>query len=458
MAGLRRGRRQLDLLRARPARDLDLRRDGRARSPRPRSLRRRRRRAGRPTSSASPPRWPRASSRPTAPAARSSGCTAAGPPTPASSAAELVGTASPARRPCWRAGSASSRPGCTATATSTRSPTGSGTTWAVPGIFFKPYPANHFTHAAIDAAAALRERGVTPGRRRAPRRSACPRPTCARSASRSRSSARPRPATWPSSAGRTPSRSACSAAAGSAPALEDYTDELADDPRAGPDGARSTWSPTSECTAIFPHQFPAVLTAQLHDGRDARRGGAHHPRRAPSARCRSRSCPRSSATTPGACCSPARRRGARSAPAATWPSCTDLDAAARAARPRSTRRPDHDPTAHRPRRVSRHARATTCSSPNAQVVRPGDDAPRAARRRHHATARSPPSRSRIDPAAATEVARRRRQAPVPRRRRRAPALGHLQRARRGRRHREPGGRAGRRHLRASPTSAPAPTT
>jgi 2-methylcitrate dehydratase PrpD len=28
---------------------------------------------------------------------------------------------------------------------------GLGTTWSVPGIFVKPYPANHFTHAAVDA-------------------------------------------------------------------------------------------------------------------------------------------------------------------------------------------------------------------------------------------------------------------------------------------------------------------
>ncbi|MEO6504634.1 MAG: MmgE/PrpD family protein, partial [Terrimesophilobacter sp.] len=39
---------------------------------------------------------------------------------------------------------------------------GLGTVWSVPGIFFKPYPANHFTHAAIDAALALRAQGITP--------------------------------------------------------------------------------------------------------------------------------------------------------------------------------------------------------------------------------------------------------------------------------------------------------
>ncbi|MET0196242.1 MAG: MmgE/PrpD family protein, partial [Rhodococcus fascians] len=39
---------------------------------------------------------------------------------------------------------------------------GLGVEWAVPAIFFKPYPANHFTHAAVDAGAALRRRGITP--------------------------------------------------------------------------------------------------------------------------------------------------------------------------------------------------------------------------------------------------------------------------------------------------------
>ncbi len=39
---------------------------------------------------------------------------------------------------------------------------GLGTEWSVPGIFFKPYPANHFTHTGIDAARRLRSAGVTP--------------------------------------------------------------------------------------------------------------------------------------------------------------------------------------------------------------------------------------------------------------------------------------------------------
>jgi 2-methylcitrate dehydratase PrpD len=43
-----------------------------------------------------------------------------------------------------------------------------GEEWAVPGIFFKPYPANHFTHTGLDAARRLRERASTPTRSRKP--------------------------------------------------------------------------------------------------------------------------------------------------------------------------------------------------------------------------------------------------------------------------------------------------
>ena len=35
---------------------------------------------------------------------------------------------------------------------------GLGEQWEVPGVFFKPYPANHYTHAGIDAAIAIRDR------------------------------------------------------------------------------------------------------------------------------------------------------------------------------------------------------------------------------------------------------------------------------------------------------------
>lgn len=39
---------------------------------------------------------------------------------------------------------------------------GLGEEWSVPGICFKPYPANHFTHTAIDAGRAAAAAGFTP--------------------------------------------------------------------------------------------------------------------------------------------------------------------------------------------------------------------------------------------------------------------------------------------------------
>ena len=100
---------QQRLLRARLARHLDLRCD-RLRG------RGRRRAAGwmprrhRATPWASPRAWAPDSSRPTAVADRSSGCTAAGPLTPASSPRRSPGGGSPRPTRCWRAASASSTP------------------------------------------------------------------------------------------------------------------------------------------------------------------------------------------------------------------------------------------------------------------------------------------------------------------------------------------------------------
>ncbi len=86
-------------------------------------------------------------------------------------------------------------------------------------------------HARRDRRGPRAARAGRPARPdRVDRPSACPRRWCARSASRSRASARPRTATRRSSAARTRWSPGCSAGPGSAPALDDYTDELAQDP------------------------------------------------------------------------------------------------------------------------------------------------------------------------------------------------------------------------------------
>ena len=131
---------------------------------------------------------------------------------------------------------------------------------------------------------ALARAGHPPRRRRTPRCSAYPLPTCARSASRSRSSARPRPATWPSSAARTPSRSGLLGGGGPRRSLDDYTDALAHrSPAPRPDGRRSTSSPTTDaprssrtssrpcsprtCTTAGPSSRRCSPTAAVPSGR-----------------------------------------------------------------------------------------------------------------------------------------------------------------------------------------------
>ena len=65
--------------------------------------------------------------------------------------------------------------------------------------------------------------------------------------------------------------------------LDDYTDELAQDPQRRALMAKVEVVADAECTAIFPRQFPAVLTAHLTDGTTmvqkvlSNRGGSENP-------------------------------------------------------------------------------------------------------------------------------------------------------------------------------------
>ncbi len=143
---------------------------------------------------------------------------------------------------------------------------GLGQTWSVPGIFFKPYPANHFTHAAVDAAAALRLAGVTPEE--------VERLVLGAPAPNARTIGEPievkrRPETGYMAQFSGPYAVAVGlfGGGGLGSALDDYTDELAQDPDRRALMEKVEVVADDECTAIFPRQFPAVLTAHLTDGR-----------------------------------------------------------------------------------------------------------------------------------------------------------------------------------------------
>jgi 2-methylcitrate dehydratase PrpD len=159
---------------------------------------------------------------------------------------------------------------------------GLGTSWAVPGIFFKPYPANHFTHSAIDAAAQLREQGLKPedvaevtlgvatpilrtvGEPLAVKRN-------------------PQTGYMAQFSGPYAVTVGLLGGSGLGAGLADYTDELAQDPHRRELMAKVDVVADARCDEIFPYQFPSILTVRTTDGRQLRaevltnRGGPERP-------------------------------------------------------------------------------------------------------------------------------------------------------------------------------------
>jgi 2-methylcitrate dehydratase PrpD len=159
---------------------------------------------------------------------------------------------------------------------------GLGDRWSVPGIFFKPYPANHFTHAGIDAAIALRNRGLDVG--------------VIRSMELGAPAATVRTIGEPIDVKRAPETGYMAqfsgpyavvagllGGGGLGVGLDDFTDELARDPLRRKLMALVDVVPDDECSAIFPRQFPAVLRVRTDDGREVvervhtTRGGPDRP-------------------------------------------------------------------------------------------------------------------------------------------------------------------------------------
>jgi 2-methylcitrate dehydratase PrpD len=141
-----------------------------------------------------------------------------------------------------------------------------GERWEVPNIFFKPYPANHFTHAGIDAGIALRDRGVSLEDVEAldlgvaePTVRTIGEPIEVKRA----------PATGYQaqfSGPYTVVAAMLGGGGGLGLGLDDFTDDLAGDPGRRRHMEKVTVAGRPECSEVFPHQFPAVLAARLHDG------------------------------------------------------------------------------------------------------------------------------------------------------------------------------------------------
>jgi len=158
---------------------------------------------------------------------------------------------------------------------------GLGEQWCLPGIFYKPYPANHFTHAGIDAAIRLRptvavadiasiELGV-------------PTPTVRTIGEPAASKARPQSGYHAQFSGPFTVAAAFLGGSGLGLSLDDFADAKVHDPRYLDLAAKVRVVGNAECDAIFPNQFPAVLRVTTRDGgvHEARvmanRGGPENP-------------------------------------------------------------------------------------------------------------------------------------------------------------------------------------
>jgi 2-methylcitrate dehydratase PrpD len=157
-----------------------------------------------------------------------------------------------------------------------------GEHWELPGIFFKPYPCNHFTHAGIDAALRLRAEGVAPVDVVA-LELGVPTPVLRTIAEPPEAKARPESGYHAAFSGPFTVASALVGGGGLGLGHEDFTDEAARDEQRLALAAKVRCVPDARCDEIFPNQFPAVLRATLRDGStreirvDVNRGGPGNP-------------------------------------------------------------------------------------------------------------------------------------------------------------------------------------
>lgn len=159
---------------------------------------------------------------------------------------------------------------------------GLGTTWAVADIFYKPYPANHFTHGAIDAGLRLRRRGIDPDRIESIEVGVAS-PTVRTIGEPIEAKRAPETGYQAQFSGPYAVVAALLGGSGLGLGLDDFTDDLARDPRRRALMDKVSISADPRCDAVYPRQFPAVVTVRLDDGRSiteevmVNRGGPGDP-------------------------------------------------------------------------------------------------------------------------------------------------------------------------------------
>jgi 2-methylcitrate dehydratase PrpD len=140
-----------------------------------------------------------------------------------------------------------------------------GDRWAVTGVFFKPYPANHFTHGGIDAARRLRAAGLEPAQVEAATLEVAP-PTVRTIGEPIRSKRRPESGYHAKFSGPYTVAAALHGGSGLGLGLTDFSDDAA---ARGP--VRSLMDRVDvvgdgDLLRIYPYQFPARLTVRTRDG------------------------------------------------------------------------------------------------------------------------------------------------------------------------------------------------
>lgn len=159
---------------------------------------------------------------------------------------------------------------------------GLGERWETPGIHFKPYPANHFTHAGIDAALALRAEGLEPADVARIELGVAP-PTLRTIAEPADLKARPPSGYAAQFSGPFTVATALTGGGGLGVYLDDFTDECTRDEERLALAARVHCFADDESDALYPRALPGVLRVTLSSGETrehrvtANRGGPGRP-------------------------------------------------------------------------------------------------------------------------------------------------------------------------------------
>ncbi len=159
---------------------------------------------------------------------------------------------------------------------------GLGEDWELPRIFYKPYPTNHFTHAGIDAALALRAAGLNPALIE-DIELGVPAPVLRTIAEPTEQKARPLTPYHAQFSGPFTVATALVGGGGLGVYIDDFTDATLTDPERLRLAGLVRCVADEEATEAFPHQFPAVLTVRLQDGSEVtervrfNRGGPDRP-------------------------------------------------------------------------------------------------------------------------------------------------------------------------------------